>query len=274
RYEVTLPKDAQRVGDNRLRFVFGSAASPFDADPKNPDRRRLAAAFYNLTIGDDGDRALEDLLARDAPHPFGLGEADGVPRLGLVGPAALRFALRLPTAAELRFTPELHPAARAAAASASFRVMLETENGRPRELWSRVIGPRDPRGPEVVVRLPGAAGDFVRLGLEVGAGPGGRFAWGAFIAPRVLRGSGTGALETAPFSAADDARGDALRKSVAGHNVLFVILDAGRARQFGAYGYARPTTPEIDRIASEGVVFDNAFTPAVYTLAAMSSVWT
>jgi arylsulfatase A-like enzyme len=274
RYGLTLPKEAQREGDNRLHFSFASAASPADEDPKNPDRRRLAAAFYSLTIADAGDRALEDLLARDAPHPFGTGDSDGVPRLGLVGPAALRFALKLPTAAELRFTPDLHPAARAAAASASFRVVLEAEGGRPQELWSRVIGPRDAAGPEVVVRLPGPPGDFVRLSLEVGAGPGGRFAWGTFAAPRVLGGSGTAGLETAPFSEEDDARGDALRKATAGMNVLFVILDAGRAAQLGIYGYGRETTPEIDRIASEGIVFDNAFTPAVYTLAAMSSVWT
>jgi arylsulfatase A-like enzyme len=47
-----------------------------------------------------------------------------------------------------------------------------------------------------------------------------------------------------------------------------------RGPEFGCYGYGRPTTPEIDRLAREGVVFERAYTPAVYTLAAMSSVWT
>ena len=56
--------------------------------------------------------------------------------------------------------------------------------------------------------------------------------------------------------------------------MLFVVLDAARARQFGAYGYARDTTPELDRLAREGVLFERAFTPAAYTLGAMSSVWT
>jgi arylsulfatase A-like enzyme len=56
--------------------------------------------------------------------------------------------------------------------------------------------------------------------------------------------------------------------------VLFVILDAGRARSFGAYGYPRETTPQIDRLAAEGVVFERVYTPAVYTLGAMSSIWT
>jgi len=75
-------------------------------------------------------------------------------------------------------------------------------------------------------------------------------------------------------SPADAAGGGALRQALAGSNVLFVILDAGRARELGCYGYGRATSPEIDRIAAEGIVFENAYTPAVYTLGAMSSVWT
>ena len=57
-------------------------------------------------------------------------------------------------------------------------------------------------------------------------------------------------------------------------NVLLIILDAARASALSCYGYARATTPHIDRLAAEGVLFERAYTPAVYTLAAMSSVWT
>jgi arylsulfatase A-like enzyme len=72
----------------------------------------------------------------------------------------------------------------------------------------------------------------------------------------------------------EDPRVAALRRALANANVLLVILDATAARHVGAYGYVRRTTPEIDRIAADGVVFEQAFTPAVYTLAAMSSLWT
>jgi arylsulfatase A-like enzyme len=57
-------------------------------------------------------------------------------------------------------------------------------------------------------------------------------------------------------------------------NVLFIVLDAARAVSFGAYGHSRKTTPNIDKLSSEGFTFDNAYTTAAYTLAAMSSVWT
>jgi arylsulfatase A-like enzyme len=277
RYGFGLPAEAQRAGDNRLRFVFASTASPAD-DPRNPDRRQLAAALYSLTVGDAGDPGLQDMLGRDAPRPFAITKAEGVPVLVEVGPSVVRYALRLPASGELRFTPDLHPGARAAGASASLRVTEEARAGEEQELWSAVLGPQSARPREVRVPLRGKAGDIVRLGLHVGpAGTTGeRFAWGLWGAPRVLGRAGaaeSGRLRPSP-SEDDRRKADALRAGLGALNVVFVILDAGRADHFGAYGYARPTTPHIDRFAREGVVFERAFTPAVYTLGAMSSVWT
>ena len=274
RYRLALPAAAQRPGENRLRFDFAAAAAPADLDPRDSDRRHLAAAFYSLTVGQDGDAALDDLLAREAPDPFAVVDTAGTPSLVQVGPSVIRYAIRLPPGAELRFTPDLHPAARSAAATTSFRVTIEARPGVERELWARVIGPRDPRPREVAVALPGAAGDIVRVGLHVGGAPGARFAWGTWTAPRILGRGGADPLSFAAAPAAPSSRGDALRQALAGSNVLLIVLDAARARELGCYGYGRPTTPEIDRLAREGVLFERAFTPAVYTLAAMSSVWT
>ena len=277
RYGVPLPAAAQRAGENRLRFLFAATASPGD-DPKNPDKRQLAAAFYSLTVAAAADPGLQDLLARDAPRPFALAREGGVPSLIEVGPAVVRYAIALPAGAELRFTPDLFPGARAAGASVSFRVTLETRPGEEKELWSAVLGPRSPRPEEARVALPGRAGDIVRVGLHVGpaGATGERFAWGAWRAPRVM--GGGGAMETGrkrPSPSDDERRrAEALRASLGAPNVLFIVLDAGRADHFGAYGYARPTTPNIDRLARQGIVFERAFTPAVYTLGAMASVWT
>jgi arylsulfatase A-like enzyme len=276
RYRVSLPAAAQRAGENRLRFEFAATASPSDT-PGNPDRRRLAAAFYGLIVGEADDAGLDDLLARDAPRPFAVTEQAGVPGLVQMAPSVVRYALRLPPAAELRFTPRLHSSARAAGASVALRVTLESRPGQEKELWSRVV---DARGGteqgEVSVPLPGGAGDIVRLGLHVGASTGARFPWAVWTAPRVLgRGEPlTNPLEPPPFTPEQQGRAAELRRSLQGANVLLIVLDAARARSFGAYGYARPTTPEVDRIAAEGVVFERAYTPAVYTLGAMSSLWT
>ena len=274
RYRIALPAAAQKAGDNRLRFVFAGTASPAEVEPGSLDKRQLGAAFYTLVTGPSSDASLEDLLGRDAPRPFAVGDDKGVPALTLLGPAVVRFALKLPPSAELRFTPELLPAARAAAGGASFRVTVESIGGAEGEAWARVIDARAKTPGEQVVRLPGKAGDIVRIGLAVGPAPSPRFAWGRFVAPRILGEGGGDPLQPTPVSPADDARAESLRKAVAGANVLLIILDAGRAQSFGTYGYPRPTTPEIDRIASEGVVFERVYTPAVYTLGAMSSLWT
>jgi arylsulfatase A-like enzyme len=58
-----------------------------------------------------------------------------------------------------------------------------------------------------------------------------------------------------------------------GCNVLFVVLDAARADHFGAYGYARPTTPSFDALAEEAVVFDRAFSNASFTRASIASLF-
>jgi len=57
-------------------------------------------------------------------------------------------------------------------------------------------------------------------------------------------------------------------------SVVLITIDTLRADHLGCYGYGRPTTPHIDALAKESLLFERAYTPAVYTLAAMSSVWT
>ncbi|MBN2564813.1 MAG: sulfatase-like hydrolase/transferase [Candidatus Eisenbacteria bacterium] len=56
---------------------------------------------------------------------------------------------------------------------------------------------------------------------------------------------------------------DQLAVSVGEHtdgvNVLFLVQDALRADHLGCYGYERPTSANLDRMASEGVLFLNAY---------------
>jgi len=51
-------------------------------------------------------------------------------------------------------------------------------------------------------------------------------------------------------------------------------MDTQRANNISCYGYPKETTPNIDRIASEGVIFLNNITPAVWTLPSHSSLFT
>lgn len=59
-----------------------------------------------------------------------------------------------------------------------------------------------------------------------------------------------------------------------GRDLLLITIDAVRADHVGAYGYARRTTPSIDALAAEGVVFEHAYTPTPHTSYAIASLMT
>ena len=59
-----------------------------------------------------------------------------------------------------------------------------------------------------------------------------------------------------------------------GCNVILISIDTLRADHVGVYGYYRNTTPNIDSLASQSLVFENVTTQASYTLPSFMSVFT
>ena len=57
-------------------------------------------------------------------------------------------------------------------------------------------------------------------------------------------------------------------------NVLLIILDTVRAQNLGLYGYQYPTTPELERWARKGVVFDFALSTSSWTLPSHAAIFT
>ena len=57
-------------------------------------------------------------------------------------------------------------------------------------------------------------------------------------------------------------------------SVLLLILDTVRAAELSLYGYGRPTTPELERWAERGTVFERAFSAASWTLPSHASIFT
>ncbi len=57
-------------------------------------------------------------------------------------------------------------------------------------------------------------------------------------------------------------------------NVVFLVIDTLRADHLSSYGYNRPTSPHIDQLAQQSVVFDNAISSAPWTLPAHASLLT
>jgi len=59
-----------------------------------------------------------------------------------------------------------------------------------------------------------------------------------------------------------------------GRNVVLLVLDTVNARETSMLGYERPTTPNLERWASRGVVFESAFSTAPWTLPSHAGMFT
>lgn len=57
-------------------------------------------------------------------------------------------------------------------------------------------------------------------------------------------------------------------------DILLILLDAARADHLSCYGYRRKTTPNLDRIAAEGVLYENAISASCWTLESLASILT
>ena len=57
-------------------------------------------------------------------------------------------------------------------------------------------------------------------------------------------------------------------------NVLVIVVDTLRADHVSSYGYARPTSPNLDRLAQQGVLFENATSTCSWSLPSHVSLLT
>lgn len=56
--------------------------------------------------------------------------------------------------------------------------------------------------------------------------------------------------------------------------LILIVIDTLRADHLGCYGYFRNTSPNIDRLAKEGVLFKDAHTTAIATGPGFTSIFT
>ena len=68
--------------------------------------------------------------------------------------------------------------------------------------------------------------------------------------------------------------GVVVESSCDGCNVLLISIDTLRADHLGTYGYGRETSPAIDALASESVVFERAYSTSYHTADSHMSIFT
>lgn len=108
--------------------------------------------------------------------------------------------------------------------------------------------------------------------VAVAAGAIARFPRTALIVVVVLGvGANALALRSARSRSVNGPRGEA---APGAPNIVVVLIDTLRADHVGTYGYARPTTPHIDRLAQDAVVFEQVFAQGPWTKPSVASLLT
>jgi arylsulfatase A-like enzyme len=111
-------------------------------------------------------------------------------------------------------------------------------------------------------RMPLDANGPVRLSLQVADDTSGRG-----ITLRSAQIEAPGAAATTPVAVGAMPPTDR-------PNILVYLVDTLRADHLGAYGYSRPTSPALDRMAQDGVVFERMIAQSGWTRTSVASVMT
>jgi arylsulfatase A-like enzyme len=159
-------------------------------------------------------------------------------------PARLEYQVQIPEAGRL----DMGLGVLRDDAPVDFRVTARTGGGETHTMFEETYAEKENWG-QRSVDLSSLAGQTVTLALETDSDRAGSVAlWGA----PTLTGGG------------------AARRP----NVIFYVIDGGAADFMSAYGYNRRTTPNIERLAAEGAVFEWAYSNASWTRPSTASFMT
>lgn len=99
------------------------------------------------------------------------------------------------------------------------------------------------------------------------------------VAAVVLAGGAAVAMSRSPFCGAEwfsvaDGGGWSAAAEGGRPNILWIVLDTMRADHMSCYGYGKPTTPFIDQVAAESMVYERAIANANWTVPSHASMFT
>ena len=80
-------------------------------------------------------------------------------------------------------------------------------------------------------------------------------------------------MATLIVACADEPQGKALEPLASQRpNVILIVVDTLRADHLGSYGYPRPTSPHIDSLAEDAIVYEQALSQAPWTTPSVGSL--
>jgi arylsulfatase A-like enzyme len=235
---VSSPDQAPPIFNDGSVQTYAIPLRPRADAPAGTRLRDLA-----VLVASPGPASLEMLSITLVPRGAGFDQQAGVRSVTREGttrttlyahaPATLSFPLEVGAGARLDFGLAVAPGE-----VVTYRVAADEEGSR-KVLFEETIS--DPAvWQQRSVDLGSYAGRPAKLVLEAASERAGTVAlWGAPIVS-------TGAKPEMP-------------------NVVFYVIDGGGADLMSVYGYERPTTPFLEQLAKEGVVFERAHSNSTWT---------
>ena len=249
-YEIPVPQDALSPGRNLVEFHY--SYSPGDAGFRVehvPEDRTVAWA--SVRIG--------EALSLDAPRR---GEREGV--LELPFNTGLEYYTDVPAGAILsldRLTTWGN-----VSEGAYLEVGFTDDATDTRAALQ--ITPSSWRGPSPIAIPGSASGQLARVSFTAYSGTNDVMDGGLSIVGPALVGQTALDAGPAPESPAT------LRADRERPNVLIYLIDTLRPDRLGAYGYPLDTSPHLDALARDGVLFTNAIGQSSWTRASVASIFT
>lgn len=255
---VPIPERVQRAGHNEIKFSFAYDA-PTRTEKRGHGGPMVSARIERLALElAPGARRSRSRGTKKAEAGDGSVYDADRGRFVVSRPGRLVVPITIPDAAiglglEVRVPPELNRK------RTMVTLTIENLDGKPRRTRRLPLedlrfetSPGDLTGEVSVDGFQGAA---CLLTFRVDPRPPGS---AVEIAPPVP-------VNPAPGARSQDSEDSTMAHDGRKPDIVLIILDAARPDHFGSYGYGRPTTPHIDRLAEESLVFSNAFALAPYT---------
>jgi len=175
-------------------------------------------------------------------------------------PATIRLRVHVPEGGALHFGAGVASQGRRDEGAAGVRFAVDVDG---HERWSRVVNPagtrHDRRWFDERIDLRDVAGRDVELALRTTPG-------------------GTGTVTGTPgWSTVRILRERAIARQPArpdAPNVLVLLIDTLRADRLGVYGASPSPSPNLDRLARDGLVFDQAIAQSSWTMPSVASIFT
>lgn len=270
-FQVRIPAKLQQVGDNFITFRFSILRENTDFLTSRKRHEEYpfpnVAAYLSEIKIKFGDEHESEPMLYETPD-----ELEAIKQI------AEGKYLSQQVRSRLSYAFEVHPGAQL-----SFSGAVQTPTGDPEdvklsielrtddapeyeEAWSMdvTLGPNDPsQSFEGDIDLSSYAGKYVEIRLGADS-------------PQVLARSAViwRSLEMSMPAVRSETPAPAQRASAEVKNVIFIVLDAARAENFGVYGSDLDATPTIDAFAKDALVFTNAVAAAPYTITSISTLFT